>query len=390
MTLVECNEERKTGPLSKVRVVEIAGLGPSPFCAMLLADLGADVIRIDRSDRVGGEGQPVDAALFRGRPSVAMDLKHPEAADVVLRLVERADAFVEGFRPGVAERLGIGPEPCLLRNPQLVYGRMTGWGQTGPLADRPGHDINYIALTGALAAIGTAETPLPPLNLVGDFGGGGLLLAFGIVSALLESRVSGKGQVVDAAMTDGSALLMTMIYGMYGEGSWTNDRGANLLDGAAPFYGVYATADKRHVAVGCLEAKFYLEMLALLRLDDPALVNHLDRSAWPAIRAALTDAFRKLTTRECEVLFDGSEVCIAPVLDLDEAPKHAHNVQRQTFYQDRGTTLPAPAPRFSRTPTSIPHPSVRAGENTSQALQKWGFTRSEFEELQRTGVILQS
>ena len=372
------------GPLRDLRVVELAGLGAAPFAAMLLADLGADVIRIDRPERSLGVG---DAALARGRPSAALDLKHAGAAGAVLRLVEQADALVEGFRPGVMERLGLGPDTCLERNPRLVYGRMTGWGQSGPLAPLPGHDLNYIALSGALGSIGRAgQRPVPPLNLVGDFGGGGFVLAFGLVSAVLEARSSGRGQVVDAAMTDGSALLLTMVYGLRNTGLWTLERGTNLLDGGAPFYDVYETADGALVSVGCLEPKFYAELLRLLDLERPELADHLDPVTWPAIRAALTEALARRTRAECEELFAGSEVCFAPVLDLAEAPHHPHNRARGTFYPDGDGVLPMPAPRFDRTPPDVPAPASAPGADTCTALASWGFEEAEIQALCATGA----
>jgi alpha-methylacyl-CoA racemase len=371
------------GPLSDLRVVELAGLGATPFCAMLLADLGADVIRIDRPDAVGAETLPSEPALLRGRPSAAVDLKHPDGPALVLRLVERADALIEGFRPGVAERLGVGPDVCLARNERLVYGRMTGWGQSGPYASLPGHDLNYIAISGALAAIGR-----PPLNLVGDFGGGGLLLAFGIVSAVLEARRSGRGQVVDAAMSDGAALLMTMIYGLRNAGLWSDEQEANLLDGGAPFYDVYETADGQRVAVGCLEPKFYAELARLLEVELPA--EHFDRESWPAIRAGLTAAFRARTRTECEQLFANAEVCFAPVLGLGEAPAHAQNQARGTFYETTAGPLPSPAPRFARTPAAQPDPSSRAGEDTCAALGAWGLDAAEIDRLCESGAAVQA
>jgi alpha-methylacyl-CoA racemase len=375
----------RQGPLHDLRVVELAGIGPTPFAAMLLADLGADVIRIDRPQ--ASELPVADTALARGRPSVVLDLKHEDAAEAVLRLVEQADALVEGFRPGVMERLGLGPDVCLERNGQLVYGRMTGWGQSGPLASSPGHDLNYIALSGALASVGPlGELPVPPLNLVGDFGGGGLLLALGIVSAVLEARSSRQGQVVDAAMTDGSALLMTMTYGLRNAGFWSLERGTNILDGGAPFYDVYATADGGVVAVGCLEPKFYSELLRLLDLERPELADHTDPAAWPAIREALTEAFAGRTRAECEALFAGSETCVAPVLDLDEAPQHPHNRARGTFYEEAGGRLPMPAPRFGRTPPAVPAPASEPGADTETALARWGFEDEEIRALLETGV----
>lgn len=374
----------RQGPLQDLRVVELAGLGAAPFAAMLLADLGADVIRIDRPP---AHGSPVETTLGRGRPSVALDLKHADAPEVVLRLVERADALVEGFRPGVMERLGLGPDACLARQPRLVYGRMTGWGQTGPYAQLPGHDINYIALSGALASIGRrGELPVPPLNLVGDFGGGGMLLALGIVSAVLAARASGRGQVVDAAMTEGAALLTTMIHGLRNQGVWTTERGVNLLDGGAPFYDVYATADGGAVSIGCLEPRFYAELLRLLELERPELRDHLDPATWPAIRKALTEAFAGRTRAECEELFAGAEVCFAPVLDLDEAPRHPHNRARGTFYVEGGGTLPRPAPRFDGTPTHQPAPASLPGADTETALAAWGFSEAEVAALRAAGV----
>jgi alpha-methylacyl-CoA racemase len=378
------NGERH-GPLRDLRVIELAGLAPAPFGAMLLADLGAEVLRVDRPGR--GEFEPLTAALGRGRRSVAIDLKRDGAAEVVLRLVERADALVEGFRPGVMERLGLGPEVCLDRNEQLVYARMTGWGQDGPLASQPGHDLNYVALSGALGAIGRpGELPVPPLNLLGDFAGGGMLLALGVVSALLEARTSGRGQVVDAAMIDGAALLMTMIYGARNAGLWSTERGTNLLDGGAPFYDVYATADGGAVAVACLEPRFYAALLRLLDLERPELADHTDRERWPAIRAALTAAFASRTRDEWEALFEGSEACVAPVLDLDEAPQHPHNRARATFYTRDGGTLPMPAPRFARTPAAPPGPTSQSGADTESALADWGFGENEIRALLEEGI----
>ncbi len=375
----------RRGPLRDLRVVELGGIGPAPFGAMLLADLGADVVRIDRPG--AGAFDAFAGAVGRGRPSVALDLKHPGAAEVVLRLVERADALIEGFRPGVMERLGLGPDVCLARNERLVYGRMTGWGQDGPLAGRPGHDLNYIALSGALGAIGRrGELPVPPLNLVGDFGGGGMLLALGVVSAVLEAERSGRGQVVDAAMTDGTALLMTMTYGARNAGLWSTERGTNLLDGGAPFYDVYRTSDGGTVAVACLEPRFYAELLRLLGLEDAGLDDHLDPARWPAIREALTEAFARRTRTEWEARFEGSEVCFAPVLDLDEAPGHPHNRERETFYETDAGALPMPAPRFERTPAGAPGPSSSPGADTEAALGAWGFTATEIEALLADGV----
>jgi alpha-methylacyl-CoA racemase len=383
--MISAVTRERQGPLRDLRVVELAGLAPVPFGAMLLADLGADVLRIDRPSASGFEA--FTAALGRGRRSVGLDLKHDGAADVVLRLVERADALIEGFRPGVMERLGLGPDVCLGRNERLVYARMTGWGQDGPLASQPGHDLNYVALSGALGAIGRAgELPVPPLNLVGDFGGGGMLLALGVVSAILEARSSGRGQVVDAAMTDGSALLMTMIYGARNAGLWATERGTNLLDGGAPFYDVYATSDGGAVAVGCLEPSFYAELLRLVDLERPELADHTDHERWPAIRKALTETFASRTRTEWEAVFAGSEVCFAPVLDLDEAPGHPHNVARGTFYEADGGMLPMPAPRFGRTPGPRPGATSPPGADTEAALADWGFGEAEIRALLEDSV----
>ncbi len=376
----------RQGPLRDLRVVELAGLAPVPFCAMLLADLGADVIRIDRPSPAAFEA--LTAALGRGRRSVALDLKEEGAADVVLRLVERADALLEGFRPGVMERLGLGPDDCLARNEMLVYARLTGWGQDGPLAQQPGHDLNYVALSGALGAIGRAdELPVPPLNLLADFGGGGMLLALGVVSAVLEARSSGRGQVVDAAMTEGSALLMTMVYGARAAGLWSTEHGTNLLDGGAPFYDVYATSDGGAVAVACLEPRFYAELLRLLDLERPDLADHTDRERWPAIRAALSETFARRTRDEWEAVFLDSDACVAPVLDLDEAPRHPHNVARRAFYDGGGGgVLPMPAPRFGRTPAAQPGPTSAPGADTERALADWGFGESEIRALLDRGI----
>jgi len=375
----------RSGPLRDLRVIELAGIGAAPFGAMLLADLGADVLRIDRLPPDDVDLLP--DVLLRGRRSVALDLKQPAAVGVVLRLVERADALIEGFRPGVTERLGLGPDVCLARNGRLVYARMTGWGQTGPLAQAAGHDIDYIALSGALAAIGRrGELPVPPLNLVGDFGGGGMLLAFGLVSAVLEARGSGTGQVVDVAMTDGAALLLTMAYEARNAGLWSLERGTNLLDGGAPFYDTYATADGRAVAVGCLEPQFYAELLRVLELDRPELRDHMRPERWPAIRAALTEAFASRTRDEWEAAFAGSDACVAPVLDLDEAPRHPHNRAREVFYDARDGPLPGPAPRFARTPAAEPGPPPRTGADTRAALAAWGILEAEVDALVEGGA----
>ncbi len=378
------------GPLAGVKVVEIAGIGPGPFCAMVLADLGAEVIRVDRASGVPEqipEG-PARDVLNRGRRSIAVDLKTPRGAETVLRLVESADALIEGFRPGVAERLGIGPDAALAANPRLVYGRMTGWGQDGPYADAAGHDINYIALSGLLHAIGRAgEAPVPPLNLVGDFGGGGMLLALGVVAALLETRSSGEGQVVDASMVDGAALLGTMVFGFFGTGGWNDERGTNLLDTGAHFYDVYETADGRHVSIGSIEPQFYAELLRLSGLQDEDLPAQFDREQWPAMKERVAAVFATKTRDEwCEIM-DASDVCFAPVLSLAEAPEHPHNRARGTFVEQAGVVQPAPAPRFSRTPGELVAPPPHPGQHTDEVLRAWGFEADEIAKLRADGAV---
>ncbi len=377
------------GPLSGIKIVEIAGIGPGPFCAMMLADMGADVLRVDRP---GGHGVALDPArdlLNRGRRSVAVDLKHDAGPGVVLRLVDYADVLIEGFRPGVAERLGIGPEVCLERNPGLVYGRMTGWGQDGPLARTAGHDIDYIALAGALHPIGRGgERPVPPLNLVGDFGGGAMFLAFGIAAALVERERSGRGQVVDAAMVDGAAVLTTMFHGMLASGAWSSEeRGANLLDTGAPFYEVYETADGGYIAVGAIEPQFYAELLERTGLAGEDLPHQHDRAAWPEMKERFAALFRSRTREDWVAAFEGSDACFAPVLSLAEAPQHPHNKQRGTFTEVAGVVQPAPAPRLSRTPGAVQGPPPQPGEHTIAALADWGFQPEEIETLAAAGAI---
>lgn len=363
------------GPLKGITVLEMAGIGPGPFCAMLLGDLGARVIRIDRPD--GPPGAREDVAL-RNRRSLALDLKRPEAVAAVRRLARGADALIEGFRPGVMERLGLGPELLCAENPRLVYGRMTGWGQEGPLAPRAGHDITYIALTGALHAMGRAgEPPAPPLNLVGDYGGGGLLLAFGILAALVERGTSGRGQVVDAAMVDGAALLMAPLYGMLARGRWRAERAANLLDGAAPFYDCYACACGGFVAVGPIEPAFWAEFLAILGLDPALFAGREDRANWPRHKALLAEAFRARPRDDWAALFEGSDACVAPVLSMAEAPRHPHNAARGAFVSVAGAVQPAPAPRFSRTPGCIAAPPPLRGEHGAEILAEFGFSAEE-------------
>ena len=379
------------GPLRGRRVIELSGIGPGPFAAMMLADMGADVLRIERiPPSLDGDAGPRAEILNRGRRSVALDLKHPQGRETVLRLCARADALVEGFRPGVAERLGVGPLDCIGRNPRLVYGRMTGWGQDGPLALSAGHDIDYIALTGALHAIGSAGgPPVPPLNLVGDFGGGGMLLAFGVVCAMLSAAETGEGQVVDAAMVDGASLLMSMCYGFLARGNWTEQRGTNLLDGGAPFYDVYQTSDGGHMAVGALEPQFYAELIRLLGLDGAGLPHQLDIDRWPEIRSALAQAFRTRTRDQWAEIFEGKDACVAPVLSMREAPQHPHNVARGTFAEVDGVIQPAPAPRFSETHASLGRPPARAGEHTREALEDWGLPGSEVDGLIAAGAAAQ-
>lgn len=376
-----------SGPLEGVRVVEIAAIGPGPFCAMLLADMGAEVVRVDRPLSGGGQRSP--AVLGRGRRSVVVDLKHDRGAEVVLRLVASADALIEGFRPGVAERLGIGPDACLARNPRLLYGRMTGWGQEGPWRHAAGHDVDYIALAGALHPIGRAgQAPVPPLNLVGDFGGGGMLLAFGIACGLLEARRSGRGQVIDAAVVDGAALLTTLVHELAAMGLWRAERGANLLDGGAPFYDVYETADGRYVAVGALEPEFYAELLGRLGLDERELPAQMDRERWPELRERLAAVFRTRSRQQWCELFAGSDACVAPVLSPGEAPGHPHNLARGTFARVGELLEPAPAPRFSRTPAAPPSPPPVAGQHSDEVLASWGgFSAEEITGLRATGAI---
>ena len=378
------------GPLAGIRVVEIAGIGPGPFAAMLLSDLGADVVRIDRAGHVppaGAQLQPGRDVLGRGRRSVGIDLKNPAGVEVALRLAECADVLLEGFRPGVAERLGIGPDSALACNPRLVYGRMTGWGQEGPLASRAGHDLDYIAVAGALHPIGPSDRPPPvPLNFVGDFGGGGMLLAFGIACALVERATSGRGQVVDAAMVDGAAIQTAMFHGMLAMGMWTQQREANLLDGAAPFYRCYACADGGFVAVGALEPQFYAELLARLDLEPERWPQH-DHDQWPAQSEALATIFAQKTRDEWAAAFEGSDACVAPVLALDEAPAHPHLVARATFTESHGIAQPAPAPRFSRTPGAIAGPPVLPGQHTDAVLREAGLTTAEIDALRQAAAV---
>lgn len=379
------------GPLVGVRIVELAGIGPAPFAGMVLSDLGAEVVRVDRPQQVRpGAPPPVGDVLGRGRRSIAVDLKQDAGRDVVLQLVDSADALIEGFRPGVTERLGLDPTTCLARNPRLVYGRMTGWGQEGPLAGAAGHDINYIALSGTLSLLGRREgPPVPPVNLVGDFGGGGMLLALGVVCGLWEATRSGRGQVVDAAMVDGAALLAAMLWGFHGAGGW-GARGTNLLDTGAWYYEVYETADGRYVSLGSLEPQFYAEMLERTGLGADGrgpLPDPGDRSSWPSMKERMAALVRTRTRDEWCALLEGSDACFAPVLDLDEAPGHPHLRARRTFVEVAGVTQPAPAPRFSRTPTAVPHPPARAGEHTDEILGSLGLGPERIAALREAGVV---
>jgi alpha-methylacyl-CoA racemase len=366
-----------SGPLTGLKVVEMAGLGPAPFCGMLLADMGAEVLRIARPEKAGAGNAKFDV-FSRGKQSLHADLRDPTALAAVLEIIAKADALIEGFRPGVMERLGLGPDVCLALNPRLVFGRMTGWGQTGPLAHAAGHDINYIALSGALHAIGPrGEKPTVPLNYIGDFGGGGMLLGFGLVCALLEAKTSGKGQVVDAAMTDGAALLSTMMYGMHGQNMWSNQRGENLLDGGAHFYDTYTCADGKHIAIGAIEPQFYALLMKLLGITDVAFAAQMKPSAWPDLKARLAALFATRTREAWCELLEGTDACFAPVLDWDEAPQHAHNVARGTFVTTDGVVQPAPAPRFSRTVVG-----VNSALASSQAVLKyWGVSEASTEAL---------
>ena len=378
------------GPLEGVRVVELAGIGPGPFCAMVLADLGADVVRVDRTSaaRGGDPAAPPADVLNRNRQSIAVDMKHPDGVETVLRLVEQADVLIEGFRPGVVERLGVGPEACHARNPALVYGRMTGWGQDGPMAPRAGHDINYIALSGTLSMIGRAgEPPVPPVNLVGDFGGGGMLLAVGVLAALTDARTSGTGQVVDAAMVDGAALLSAMMYSFRAMGLWDGGRGGNTLDTGAHFYEVYETSDHKYVSIGSIEPQFYAELFERLELDPADFDHQHDRAAWPAAKEKIAARIAERTRDEWDAVFEGSDACYAPVLEPDEAIAHPHNQARGTFVNVAGVDQPAPAPRFDKTPTGTPTPPAHAGQHTDEALSRWGFSAEDIASLRESEAI---
>ena len=384
---------KSNGPLSGYRIIEIAGIGPGPFAAMMLADMGAEVIRVERAQSV--RGQAPDGAhwdvLLRGRRNVAIDLKNPDGVEAVLLLVEHADALIEGFRPGVMERLGIGPDACIARNPKLVFGRMTGWGQDGPYAASAGHDINYISLAGALAHFSRAgEAPVPPLNMVGDFGGGGMFLAYGVVCALLEAQKSGKGQVVDSAMVDGSAVLMSMFWAMKNIGIFDENKpGTNLLDTGAHFYDVFECSDGKYVSIGSIEPQFYALLLEKTGLaDDPAFAKQMDASHWPALKIKLADVMRTKTSAQWCKIMEGTDVCFAPVLTMSEAAKHPHNVARQTFIEVDGVTQPAPAPRFSRTASALPSAPAHAGQHSRAVLADWGFSTERISALITSGAVV--
>jgi len=378
------------GPLKGVRIIEIAGIGPGQFCGMLLADMGASVLRIDRleSGDLGVAVPPRYNLMNRSRPVVPLDLRRREGVELVLDLCAGADALFEGFRPGVMERLGLGPEECMARNPKLVYGRMTGWGQDGPLARRAGHDPNYIALAGVLGSIGERDgPPVYPLNLVGDFGGGGVYLALGLLAGILEASRSGQGQVVDAAMVDGAASLMTLFHGLAAAGLWTEERGSNLLDGGAPFLRPYETADGKHVVIGALEGRFFGELIDRLGLGDLDPAWQYDRRRWPEIERRLAEVFRSRTRAEWIDAFEGSDACFAPVLSLTEATHHPHNVARGTYVEVDGIVQPAPAPRFSRTPSAVQSPPATAGSGAAPALADWDIPEERISALSAAGVL---
>ena len=378
------------GPLAGVKIVELASIGPIPFCGMVLSDMGCDVVRVDKlaDAALADPSRAPGAVLDRGRRSIALDLKSAEGREIVLRLVDGADVLIEGYRPGVAERLGVGPAECHARNPRLIYGRMTGWGREGPLADRAGHDIDYIALAGALSAFGRAGgPPTPPINVLGDFGGGGLLLAYGVACALVEASRSGRGQVVDAAMVDGTAMLLAPFYAARQIGFWSDDRGTNMLDTGAPFYDTYECSDGGYVAVGAIEPQFYAELLATLELDSGALPDRDDRTQWDALRAVFAKLFRTHTRDEWAEVFAGKDACVAPILTLAEAPEHPHNVARRTFLEVDGVRHPAPAPRFDRTPGELAVKACYAGEHTDEVLGELGYDEGVVAELRRGGAV---
>ncbi len=374
------------GPLKGIKILEIGGLGPSPFCAMMLADMGADIIHVVRKGEQPLLEQKYDV-LNRGRRSVGIDLKNPKGVEAVLKLVEHADGLQEGFRPGVMEKMGLGPEVCLKRNPKLVYGRMTGWGQEGPLSQAAGHDINYISLAGALHAIGLpGEKPVVPLNLVGDFGGGGMLLAFGMVCAILEAQKSGKGQVLDAAIIDGVLIQMGIFYALHAGGLWS-EHGTNMVDGGSHFYNIYETSDGKWISIGSMESKFYQLLLELAEIDDPEFDNQMEMSKWPELKTKFEAIFKTKTRDEWCKIMEGTDVCFAPVLSFDDAIKHPHNIARNTFVELGGIPHPVPAPRFSRTIPEIQCPAPELGADTESALADWGFNSDEIDTLKAEEAI---
>jgi alpha-methylacyl-CoA racemase len=381
------------GPLEGLKIVELAGIGPAPFCAMLFADMGAEVVRVDRAANVGTDTDRDgnDARfnlLLRGRRNIAVDLKNKTGQDAALRLIDQADALIEGFRPGVMERLGLGPDICLARNPKLVYGRMTGWGQDGPIAHIAGHDINYIALSGALAAIGQpGGPPVPPLNLIGDFGGGALYLAMGVLAAMLSARATGKGQVIDCSMVEGAASLMMMMYGALASGAWIEKRGHNRTDGGSHFYHVYETKDGEYISVGSIEPQFYKLLLTHTGMEGIDLPAQGNRAEWPAMRERFAAVFKQKTRAEWVAIMQQTDICFAPVLTMSEAIRHEHNLHRDSFVELDGVTQPGPAPRFLGTPTRVQSPPARAGEHTDAILKDWGFSAGEIAALHGSGAV---
>jgi alpha-methylacyl-CoA racemase len=378
------------GPLEGITIVELAGIGPGPFCGMMLSDMGAEVIRIDRSSAVrgGDPDMPPADVLGRGRKSLAVDLKNPEGVATVLTVVEQADGLIEGFRPGVTERLGLGPDECLARNPKLVYGRMTGWGQEGPYAPAAGHDINYISLAGALEPMGRkGQPPTPPINLIGDFGGGGMVLAYGMVCAMLEAQRSGRGQVVDAAMVDGAAVLINFLWGLKAVGIWGPERGTNMLDTGAHFYDVYECADGTYVSIGSIEPQFYAELKRLAELDDDDFGDQMNRDAWPGMKEKLAAVLKAKTRAEWCAIMEHSDVCFAPVLTMEEATEHPHNVARGTFVDNAGMIQAGPAPRFSRTEAEVAGPAAHAGQHSDEVLSRFGFSAEQIDGLRASGAV---
>ena len=374
------------GPLKGIRVIEMAGIGPGPFCAMMLSDMGAEVVRIDRLNQKGAGSRA--NVLNRGRRSLALDLKTPQGVETVLALIDKADVLIEGFRPGVMERLGLGPEPALQRNSKLVYGRMTGWGQTGPLAQTAGHDINYISIAGALGAMGYADRPpTPPLNLVGDFGGGAMYLLSGVLAALIERSNSGQGQVIDAAMTDGTASLLSPFFGLMAMNLWTTDRSSYKLDGGAHYYGSYECSDGKYISIGSIEPQFYALLLEKCEITYDAVLAQQDQSGWPELRTKVAILFKTKTRDDWCAIMEGTDVCFAPVLNLKEASHHPHNEARATYVDFEGVTQPAPAPRFSRTQGEIQSSAALAGEHSEQVLRDWGFDETEINNLKTAAAI---